>query len=261
MRSVRLVSNLLGLALPAGETLDGKSLAPVLHAPNDPKVADALKPFALSQYMRCPQDTANASNFWKDNNCLMTDRTLMPFMGYSLRTKEWRYTEWIRWSGKTLRPIWSELVGRELYSHVGDDGSDFDAFENVNDVGTAKPGTVAGLSALLHAVVANQTRMASFDRPAAAAAATAAAAAAASSSPAYTAELVHFDPKPVVSFVDGSAAFQQVFNPAWVQASAGTGGRAGLLIRTQNCTAKVRRSQHSVLHPCLILPGSIMGLF
>ena len=71
----------------------------------------------------------------------------------------------------------------------------------------------------------------------------------ASASP-YTAELVHFDTRPVVSFADGSAAFQQVFNPAWVQASAGTGGKAGLLIRTQNCTAKAGQCTHCNFGPC-----------
>ena len=42
-----------------------------------------------------------------------------------------------------------------------------------------------------------------------------------------------------LSYVGGTSAFQQVFNPAWVQASAGTNGKAGLLIRTQNCSATV----------------------
>ena len=134
----------------------------MLRRADEPGVASALKPHALSQYMRCPADRANASMYWRDNACLMTDRTLLQFMGYSLRTAEWRYTEWVRWDGVKLRPIWDALVGRELYSHVGDDGSDFDGFENVNEVTTAPAGVVAGLSATLHAVVANQTRLPSF---------------------------------------------------------------------------------------------------
>ena len=129
--------------------------------PNDP-VAVALKPYALSQYMRCPADRGNASMYWKSNACLMTDRTMFPFMGYSLRTAAWRYTEWVRWDGAHLLPIWGDLIGRELYSHVGDDGTDFDAFENVNEVETAPASVVAGLQATLHAVVANQTRLPSF---------------------------------------------------------------------------------------------------
>jgi hypothetical protein len=47
----------------------------------------------------------------------------------------------------------------------------------------------------------------------------------------YSAAVVHFDARPVVSSVDGTADFQQVFNPSWIVASPGTGGKAGLLIR------------------------------
>ena len=106
----------------------------VLMQPENAALAAALKPWALSQYMRCPADTSNASMFWKGNACLMTDRTLFLFMGYSVRTAEWRYTEWTVWNGTSLRPEWGAagLIGRELYSHVGDDGTDFDAFENRN---------------------------------------------------------------------------------------------------------------------------------
>lgn len=52
----------------------------------------------------------------------------------------------------------------------------------------------------------------------------------------YKAKVAAFDPHPVVSYVDGNADFAQVFNPSWIPASAGTGGKAGLIIRTQNCT-------------------------
>lgn len=46
--------------------------------------------------------------------------------------------------------MWDNLVGRELYSHSGDDGSDFDAFENANEA-DQNPGQVQALSALLRA--------------------------------------------------------------------------------------------------------------
>ena len=52
-----------GIATPANEELDGTSLAPALRSGAD-KPAQPLKKFALSQYMRCPPDTLNASNFW-----------------------------------------------------------------------------------------------------------------------------------------------------------------------------------------------------
>ena len=144
---------LMGLPAPgpAGGPLDGTSLAPVLRAPADAAVAAATKSRALSQYMRCPHNaTGDPSSWWKDNACLMTDRTQFGFMGLSLRTAAYRYTEWYRWNATALAPAWgsSGLVGRELYSHDGDDGSDFDLFENANEADD-KPSVVASLSAEL----------------------------------------------------------------------------------------------------------------
>ena len=54
--------------------------------------------------------------------------------------------------------------------------------------------------------------------------------------PCYAASLTSFDVNPVVSALDGTSDFAQAFNPSWVVASAGTGGKAGLLVRSQNCT-------------------------
>lgn len=53
----------------------------------------------------------------------------------------------------------------------------------------------------------------------------------------YSAEVLSFAPKPVLSHVDGSSAFAQAFNPSWVEASPATGGKQGLLVRSQNCSA------------------------
>jgi hypothetical protein len=73
-------------------------------------------------------------------------------MGYSMRTKDWRYTEWTQWNGTELQPNWSVNAGVELYDHRGDNGTNFDATENVN---VAKQNTdiVAALSKQLHALV------------------------------------------------------------------------------------------------------------
>ena len=54
--------------------------------------------------------------------------------------------------------------------------------------------------------------------------------------PCYAATLASFDANPVVSALDGTSDFAQAFNPSWVVASAGTRGKSGLLVRSQNCT-------------------------
>lgn len=53
---------------------------------------------------------------------------------------------------------------------------------------------------------------------------------------AYSATVVEFDSKPLLSAVDGTSSFAQAFNPSWVEATNLTGGVAGLLVRVQNCT-------------------------
>jgi len=50
--------------------------------------------------------------------------------------------------------------------------------------------------------------------------------------------------RPVLSFVDGTSAYQQVFNPAWIAPSPGTGNRSGLLLRSQNCSSRIGQCTH-----------------
>lgn len=41
---------------------------------------------------------------------------------------------------------------------------------------------------------------------------------------------------PVISYLLGNTRWPQSFNPSWVEASQGTGGKSGLLVRSQNCS-------------------------
>jgi len=60
----------------------------------------------------------------------------LDFMGLSVRTDAWRFTMWYPWDKVNKQPEWgADAVPRELYNHTGDDGTDFDAFENVNLAG------------------------------------------------------------------------------------------------------------------------------
>ena len=69
-----------------------------------------------------------------------------------MRTDRYRYSEWVKWNGTALRPIWGALEAAELYDHHGDDGgwTNPDKYENVNLVKSASPDLVAQLSAQLH---------------------------------------------------------------------------------------------------------------
>eukprot|EP01063_Lacrimia_lanifica_P033873 TRINITY_DN614_c1_g1_i1.p1 TRINITY_DN614_c1_g1~~TRINITY_DN614_c1_g1_i1.p1 ORF type:complete len:730 (+),score=182.08 TRINITY_DN614_c1_g1_i1:64-2253(+) len=132
--------------------LDGVSLLPALASPAN---ASGLKPYAVSQYPRCPVDPAVP---WRQNQCTFIDRSQFEVMGYTIRSAEWRYTEWVRWNGTTLLPNYTvPPVARELYPHAGDDGRDFNAYENENHV-KAFPDVAAALQKTLRAFVNSQPR-------------------------------------------------------------------------------------------------------
>lgn len=52
-------------------------------------------------------------------------------------------------------------------------------------------------------------------------------------------KVVQRDSKPLLSYIDGTSTYQQIFNPTWVEPSKATGGKRGILARTQNCDSPV----------------------
>ena len=52
-------------------------------------------------------------------------------MGYSIRTDQFRYTEWVLFNETTNIPVWSTVYGTELYDH------DIDHYENTNQAGNS----------------------------------------------------------------------------------------------------------------------------
>lgn len=139
------------------ESVDGTSFAHVFKKPSK-----AHKDAAFSQYPRCwnskfPQ---NETAFPHMSRCAEVDKHDFAYMGYSIRTDRWRYTEWAKWDGKNLRPIWEESAGVELYDHKGDDGpsskASYEQFENVN-VASQKLSVVASLSTQLRSHFDNDT--------------------------------------------------------------------------------------------------------
>lgn len=142
---------LAGVPLPQGEVLDGESVVPILREP----ATKQTKGYALSMYPRCPAST-DPEKFYLDNKCEFVERSKFPYMGFSLRTPEWRYTEWVQWNGVTLQPLWDKRVGVELYPHTTDSRCDvsgkindcMDGSENDNNV-DMYPEVVGNLSKTL----------------------------------------------------------------------------------------------------------------
>ncbi len=128
---------LAGAPIPASYGLDGSSFVPALTQAKTPTAAPPKHSgaYALSVYPRCPANVTDPSLFWRDNDCLLTERTLFAIMGLSLRVTDYRYTEWRWWNSTNLSPAWDlPPIGVELYDHTGDTGgpSAFDEFEFVS---------------------------------------------------------------------------------------------------------------------------------
>jgi hypothetical protein len=96
-------------------------------------------------------------------DCQDVPRQHFDLMGLSVRTDEWRYTEWLLWDGATLAPNWgASAVGVELYDHssnaVDIDPSDPFSGESVNLVGEPKfAAQVELLSQILRETFGNES--------------------------------------------------------------------------------------------------------
>jgi len=151
------ICDMLNVPLPQTEAVpfDGYSLRPILERPKTASVKDV----ALSTFPRCAH--AGMPSYGQrglpgghgDNSCLFVEKQEFTWMGYTMRTDRYRYTEWVRWNGTSLAPIWGELKAAELYDHDGDDGAwtDPDRFENVNEYLSTDKALVAALSKQMHA--------------------------------------------------------------------------------------------------------------
>eukprot|EP00040_Diaphanoeca_grandis_P003064 m.23634 g.23634 ORF g.23634 m.23634 type:complete len:538 (-) comp14292_c0_seq1:229-1842(-) len=121
------------ISLPSNQKLDGISLLPFI-VQNETNVAPnstVIKNAAFSQYPRLIHD---ASEPWK-SDIIHHNRTNFTHMGLSVRTSDFRYTEWLLWNKTSLRPIWGDVFAKEFYDHRNETmfPTDFDdASENQN---------------------------------------------------------------------------------------------------------------------------------
>lgn len=77
--------------------VEGISFLPLIDSPNRP-----LKSAAISQTVR-----ENAT------------------MGYTIRTKQYRYTEWVGFAYGNNKPLWNKLKATELYDHAVDPAENY----------------------------------------------------------------------------------------------------------------------------------------
>ena len=100
----------------------------------DPRTA------AYHQYPACNTPSFNHTR----GGCNGTPKAKFDFMGYSIRTANYRYTAWFEWNKALLVPLWEGPSVEELYDHSGDDSTNMDKWENVN-IAKANPKVAAQL--------------------------------------------------------------------------------------------------------------------
>jgi iduronate 2-sulfatase len=119
---VDIMPTLLSLAkVQTTDAMEGYDFSPVLKA-------GGVKPAgwriaAFSQYPRCMNSTMVTQPPYTANRdaCAGHPADEFTHMGMTVRTIDYRYTEWRLWNGQICEPHWDKPPsGIELYSHVGD---------------------------------------------------------------------------------------------------------------------------------------------
>ena len=115
--------------------LAGETLMPLLLNPSLPTLPN--RSIARSTYARCPKIGGPIY----DDACIhIVERTAFPFMGYTIRTVDWRFTVFFAWNGSALSPAIPALPKTiELYDHRNDipGGAAFEAVDFYEDVNVA----------------------------------------------------------------------------------------------------------------------------
>jgi len=124
---------------------EGKSLKQIIRRVNRTKAKAPLRTAAFMQYAACMHD----EGVWHD---ACADPQEPQIMGYAIRTRQWRYIEWVRFQKAPVpTPLWDELLGSELYDHTLADTVDNKA-ESINVVGEPNNTLIVqALSKQLHA--------------------------------------------------------------------------------------------------------------
>ena len=87
---------------------EGRTLRPIME---NQKASNVDRPAAFMQYAHCMHD----DKVWHDACANASEPHVM---GYAVRTKRWRYVEWVKFDKKSTQPFWDKVLGTELYDHT-----------------------------------------------------------------------------------------------------------------------------------------------
>jgi arylsulfatase A-like enzyme len=115
---------LAGLPPASTENLQGSSLAQTIAKP--PSSGTGIKKYAFSQFAKASTYSRELGKQELWDVCTRCNRDDIEVMGFSIRSDDWRLSEWVKWNAKAWVPLWDDSVALELYNHAGDFGADLD---------------------------------------------------------------------------------------------------------------------------------------
>ena len=141
----KTLADLTGVPLPTDNS------HPVMGRSLKPAMAGGLHPnnYSFSQFAKVGKGVASA--FGVCMSCHPSGSGAADFMGFSVRSADFRWTEWFRYDKEAGAPMWDkDSAAAELYDHRGDlgDGRSFDDFENENLENSTEPELVAARAEL-----------------------------------------------------------------------------------------------------------------
>ena len=156
----KTLDELAGIPLPAHDSkpVQGVSLVQAMNGSQGGN--GTIYQYAFSQFAKSGTGGAWDGKQW--GTCMGCFPTGQPagtgggaanFMGFSVRSSSWRYTEWIPYNKTGGFPEWSHgAAAWELYDHRLDKGDSFDDFENANMANDTSAAAVAARSVLAAAL-------------------------------------------------------------------------------------------------------------
>jgi iduronate 2-sulfatase len=123
------------------------------------QILDQLQGKSLYNIIKFPEEKVEFPQYAYSQYPRMNNSNSLNVMGLSLRTTQWRYTEWIGFAEPYLAFNWSLISGLELYNHSSAiDSNDFNAYDNYNYAYEADmQDTVQQLHDILYSTWDNQT--------------------------------------------------------------------------------------------------------
>ena len=146
----RTIAELVGAPNPSND-VEGTSFATLFDNPDlTAEEAASIMNKTAAAYSQYPRCVNNVTIQWDNNGCSNSHVT-PTYMGYSIRTPEWRYTSWMPWDRTAMKAKWDEKpYAVELYDHGGDPDTENEYnLSDVENVATQNEDIVKQLQAQL----------------------------------------------------------------------------------------------------------------